>query len=97
MREFLFRRRFHLLADVPQRIGEAVNDNFFALVVRQFELGVAVARDVFEQRLENEAGDGIEVAGKGFATESQGFQRDGAAARERVDDYRCFFRVRGFN
>ena len=95
--EFLFRRCLHLLADVTQRIGESVNDNFFALVVRKFELRVAVARDVFEQCFEDEAGDGIEVAGKDFAAEPQGFQWNRAAARKRVNDDGRFFGMRSFD
>ena len=44
--------------------------------------------DVFQHYLEDEAGDGVEVAGEGLAAEAQCFERDGSATREGVDHQR---------
>lgn len=49
---------------------------------------LTVLRDVFEHDLVEQDGDGIEVARKGIRAHAQGFERDGAAAGERVDDER---------
>ena len=49
---------------------------------------LAVLGDVFEDDLVEQHGDGVEVAGEGVGAHTQGFERDGAAAGERVHDER---------
>ena len=44
----------------------------------------AVAGDVLQHHLEDQAGHRVQVAGEGLAAQPQGLQRDRAAARERV-------------
>ena len=53
----------------------------------------AVARDVLQHRLEDQAGDGVQVAGKGVAAEPQRLQRNRTAASEGINYERRFFRM----
>src|SRR5207248_2502846 len=82
---------------MTQRISKSMHDGFLSIFVRQSELCVAVARDVFEQRLEDQARNGIEIAGKCFAAEAQSFKWNGTAARKWVGNDGGFVRVRGFD
>ena len=47
-----------------------------------------MTRDVRQQHLENETGDRVQIGGEGVAAEAQRFERNGTAARERIDHQR---------
>jgi len=64
----------------------------FPQLVGQFR---AVARDVLQHHLEDEAGHRVEVAGESLAAQAQRLQRDRAAARERIHHQRRLLAVGG--
>ena len=44
--------------------------------IAEFIREFVVARNIFEQSLEYEASDWVEITGEGVATEAQGFERN---------------------
>ncbi len=50
-----------------------------------------MSRNVFEQDLEDQAGNRIEIAGKCVTSQSQRFQRNRASTGKWIDDQRRFF------
>jgi hypothetical protein len=56
---------------------------------------MSAARDVLQENLENQAGNWIQVAGEGFASDPQRFERYGATPGERVYYEGRFLPMRG--
>jgi hypothetical protein len=63
--------------------------NPFAPFADFIDEALAVFGDIFEDDLVEQYGHGIEITGKGVRAHPQGFERDGAAAGERVHDERA--------
>ena len=49
---------------------------------------LTVLRDVLQHHLVEQHGDGVEIAGEGVSADAEGFERNAAAAGERIDDER---------
>ena len=74
-REFYFGLFFDLFTELSELLGE---------------FGSAL-RDFLQHRAENEACDGVEIAGESVTSDSEGFQRNTSATSERVGNKRLVF------
>ena len=83
--QFGFGLFFDPIAPIAHRLREAVKRARLPVGVRHGQLGAAIFRNIFQHDFVEQDRHRVQIRGEGVRADAQGFERNRAAARERVN------------